>query len=114
MQDGRGSLLLENSKGASLTFEFDQTFDQGNYFHLESDQLDALRVAARLLASSNRGVVGLRVRRPDWRKDKEAIWVDHLYSHPVVAEEIGWSGTGPYPYLNRALTAPVTRNWNWR
>ncbi len=99
-RDGMGSLWL-NIGGRR---RFEQTFGHhpyhdADYLHLEGDDLRMFEVIARLLGSLNRGFAGLRVRRTDWPKVREKLWIEHLARNPDLAEEIGWTGSGPYTYL---------------
>lgn len=81
-------------------FENDLNYPLQSYF-VESDNLPLLRKVARLLAGHYVGTI--QVRRTDWRLFQVRIWEDYLRSHPDIAAQIGWTGSAPYPELNRGL-----------
>lgn len=99
-RDGMGTISFR--QGGTVRFE--QTFGHhpyrdAKYLHLEGDDLPMFEVMARLLGSLQRGFLGIRVRRQDWEKVRERLWAEHLAKSPDLAAQIGWTGSGPYPYL---------------
>jgi len=102
-EEARGWLTLYRGDEKLVGFEFDRTIGAPMEYMVISDDLPRLKVVARLFASAGSGT--LFVRRTDWPKAQLRIWEAYLRRHPDVAEEIGWTGSGPYRYLDRGLTA---------
>jgi hypothetical protein len=99
-RDGMGHISFQQG----ISVRFAQTFEHhpyrdAKYLHLEGDDLEMFKVIARLLASLGRGFDGIRVRRSDWQDVREKLWEKHLASNSALADEIGWTGSGPYTYL---------------
>lgn len=99
-RNGMGRLWLTIGGSRRFEQEFEHhPYRDAKYLHLEGDDLQMFEVIARLLGSLNRGFAGLRVRSTDWPKVRETLWIEHLSRNPDLAEEIGWTGSGPYTYL---------------
>lgn len=99
-RDGMGEISFR--QGGSVRFEQQfghHPYRDSKYLHLEGDDLEMFKIMARLLASLGRGFDGIRVRRSDWQNVREQLWERHLEGNPVLGEEIGWTGSGPYTYL---------------